>query len=105
MGIDLLTRSGQGEVVSASVPPLRFPTQELLGLALLKANRPVEAAAAFRASLDLRPNRSSALLGLLRASRAGGDKAAAAEAYRRLADNWKRAEPRVLRLLEAERPK
>jgi hypothetical protein len=98
--IEMLRAAGRGEVGNASYPPIRVPSQDLIGAALLKANRPVEAAAAYRASLGMRPNRSSALLGLMQALRASGDTTGAADARRRLADNWQRADPRVLRLLD-----
>lgn len=91
------------DAAGASTPPIFLPMPEVLGEALLKTNQPVEAAAAFRAALAGRPNRSRALLGLARSLKAAGDRAGADEAYGRLAENWKRADPRALQLISAER--
>lgn len=91
------------DAVSASTPPIYIPMHELLGAALLKANQPVEAAAAFRAALAARPNRSRALLGLARSLKASGDQAGANEAFDRLAKNWTGADARALQLIRTER--
>ena len=74
-------------------PPSSLPTHELLGEALLDAGRPAEAAAAFERALELRPNRSTALLGLARARGAAGDMAGAVSAYQKLYANWGSADP------------
>jgi predicted Zn-dependent protease len=74
-------------------PPSSLPTHELLGKALLEAGRPAEAAAAFERALELRPNRSTALLGLARARGAAGDMAGAVSAYQELNANWGGADP------------
>ena len=97
--IAMLKSLALSDAVSASTPPIYIPGNELLGDALLKANQPVEAAAAFRAALVARPNRSRALLGLARSFSAAGDRAGAADAYDRLAKNLQRADPRVRQLL------
>ena len=91
------------EQTSASTPPTSVPTHELLGEMLLQAKQPREAAAAYRAALEARPNRSRALLGLARSLRAAGDQAGADEAFTRLAANWKRADAKAVEMLEAER--
>ena len=91
------------DAASASTPPIYIPINELLGDALLKANQPVEAAAAFRAALGARTNRSRALLGLARSLKTTGDQAGADDAYGRLAKNWTRADARALQLIRAER--
>lgn len=91
------------EQAFASTPPTSVPTHELLGEMLLQANQPGEAAAAYRAALEVRPNRSRALLGLARSLRASGDHAGAEEALKRLALNWKRADAKALTILEDER--
>lgn len=101
--ISLLRTLVLPDAISASTPPIYIPMHELLGDALLKANQPVEAAAAFRAALSARLNRSRALLGVARSLSAAGDRAGADEAYSRLADNWKRADPRVHQLIPASR--
>lgn len=101
--IEMLTALAPTDPASASTPPLYIPVYELLGEALLKANRPAAAAAAFRAAVAARPNRSRALLGLARSLRAAGDRAGADAAYGQLADNWKRADSRARQLISAER--
>ena len=82
-------------------PPTTLRTEELLGEALLKAGRPREAIAAYERALKLTPNRSAALLGLARARHAAGDAPGAAEAYAKLLDNWRDADPDVPALAEA----
>jgi tetratricopeptide (TPR) repeat protein len=82
-------------------PPATLRIEELLGQARLKAGRPREAVAAYERALRLTPNRSNALLGLARARRAAGDGQGAAEAYRRLLDNWRQADADAPALKEA----
>jgi tetratricopeptide (TPR) repeat protein len=82
-------------------PPTTLRTEELLGEARLKAGRPREAIAAYERALQLTPNRSAALLGLGRARNAAGDAAGAADAYAKLLDNWRDADPDVPGLAEA----
>jgi tetratricopeptide (TPR) repeat protein len=74
---------------------LTVPLTEVLGAALFEARRFQEAAAAYERALTQGPNRSAALLGLARAKAAAGDAAGAAAAYAKLAENWKRADPKV----------
>jgi hypothetical protein len=64
------------------------PSHELLGEVLLSAKRPAEAKLAFQRALELAPGRSLALLGLVRAARAAGDRAAANRALATLTANW-----------------
>jgi tetratricopeptide (TPR) repeat protein len=73
-------------------PPQTLRTDELLGEARLKARRAREAVAAFERALQQTPNRSPALLGLARARAAAGDAAGAADAYRKLLENWRDAD-------------
>jgi len=82
-------------------PPTTLRTEELLGEARLKAGKPREAIAAFERGLALTPNRSAALLGLARARQAAGDAAGAAEAYGKLLENWRDADPDLPALAEA----
>ena len=82
-------------------PPTTLRTEELLGEAQLKAGRPREAIAAYERALQLTPNRSTALLGLARARHAAGDETGAADAYRKLLDNWRDADPDLPALAEA----
>lgn len=81
-------------------PPWYLPTHELLGAALLEAERPQEAAAALERGLDRRPGRSAALLGLARARKAAGDLPGAATAYQELLANWSEADPELAPLEE-----
>jgi tetratricopeptide (TPR) repeat protein len=80
--------------IPISGPVFGVPTRELEGELLLGAHRPAEARAAFAAALERYPNRSRALLGLARAARQAGDRAAAHEACQQLAANWRHADPR-----------
>ena len=54
-----------------------YPVRQSLGAALLRANRPQEAATAFRAALNKSPNNGWALFGLAEAYAAAGDDAGA----------------------------
>ncbi|HYT65393.1 MAG TPA: tetratricopeptide repeat protein [Vicinamibacterales bacterium] len=81
--------------------PIAVPTSELLGGLLLKTGRFEEAAAVYQRALTMRANRSAALLGLARARMGAGDRRSAADAYRRLLENWKRADPDLPALAEA----
>jgi tetratricopeptide (TPR) repeat protein len=74
-------------------PSPEKPSHELLGELLLKENRNGLARAAFEASLQRAPQRTESMLGLARAESAMGDKAAAADAWRRLLGIWKNADP------------
>jgi tetratricopeptide (TPR) repeat protein len=65
----------------AVTPAPTLPAAELLGDLLLELNRPEEALAAYRASLDAEPNRFNSLAGAARAASLAGDSGAAA-AYR-----------------------
>lgn len=82
-------------------PPTTLRVEELIGEARLMAGRVAQAIAVYEQALQLTPNRSSALLGLARAHRAAGNRAAAAEAYRRLLENWRNADADLPALREA----
>lgn len=85
------------ELAYAFGPPSpEKPSYELLGELLLKENRNAPARAAFEASLERAPQRTGSLLGLARAESAMGDKAAAAETWRKLHEIWKNADPEYL---------
>jgi tetratricopeptide (TPR) repeat protein len=73
-------------------PVVDKPTSELLGEILLRQKRPAEAKKAFEAALERTPERTSALLGLLRAERALGNRPAADAAARRLRQIWHAAD-------------
>src|SRR5687767_10547476 len=101
--IELLQAAGELEArTSPSGPPYLPPPLEMLGNALLQADRPEESAAAFTKELEIRRNRSESLLGLARARLASGDSKGAVEAYSKLLVNWKHADPDLPDLLEAK---
>jgi tetratricopeptide (TPR) repeat protein len=101
--IELLQAAGDLEArTSPAGPPYLPPALEMLGNALLQADRPEEAAAAFSKELEIRHNRSESLLGLARARLASGDSKGAIEAYSKLLVNWKHADPDLPDLLEAK---
>jgi tetratricopeptide (TPR) repeat protein len=84
-------------------PSPEKPSDELLGELLLKANKAPRAREAFAASLQRAPRRTESLLGLARAERAMGDKAAAEKSYAELLQIWKNAEPGYAPKEEAQR--
>jgi len=83
-------------------PDLVKPSHELYGEILLRAGRPKDAAAQFRTALLRQPNRARSLLGAARAADKSGDSAAAAEAYAKLVEIWKSADPQLAELREAQ---
>ena len=91
------------EQVAHFGPPNVYPPHELLGDALRAVGRPRDAVAAYEKGLELMPNRSLALLGLVRAHRAAGDDSAAARAAARLRENWRRADAEATAGLTARR--
>lgn len=84
-------------------PSVVKPAHELLGEMLLNAGDVGEARAEFERSLAHAPERALSLLGLARAASKAGDRAAAEDAYRRLAAVWRRADPDLPELAEARR--
>jgi Flp pilus assembly protein TadD len=65
----------------AVTPGPTLPASELLGDLLLEQNKPGDALAAYRRSLELYPRRFNSLLGAARAARAAGDSSAARTSY------------------------
>lgn len=82
-------------------PSVVKPAHELLGEMLLNAGNAAEGRAEFERSLAHAPERALSLLGLARAASKAGDRAAAQDAYRRLAAVWRRADPDLPELAEA----
>jgi len=82
-------------------PHLIKPTHELFGEILLRAGKPVEAAAQFNVALLRQPNRARSLLGAARAAAQNGDQAAAVTAYTTLIEQWKQADDGLPELQEA----
>jgi tetratricopeptide (TPR) repeat protein len=101
--IELLTSAAAAPARAPVGPAYTLRVHELFGAALLKVGRAQEAVAAYERALQLTPGRSSALLGLARARAADGDRAAAADAYRALLDNWEHADADVAELDEVRR--
>lgn len=82
-------------------PPLAVkPPHEYAGELLLKAGQADAARAEFERGLQATPRRAFSLLGLARAHRALGDKAAASKAYAELAGIWAGADPGLPELAE-----
>ncbi len=81
-------------------PAIEKPSHELLGEMLFVAARPRDARREFEIALKRTPGRSLTLLDLARACRAAGDSAAARNAYRQLATNWKHADSTVAAVRE-----
>ena len=81
-------------------PSVVKPAHELLGEMLLSLGNAAEARAEFERSLAHAPERALSLLGLARAASKAGDRAAAEDAYRRLATVWRHADADVPELAE-----
>jgi tetratricopeptide (TPR) repeat protein len=84
-------------------PDVVAPAHELLGEALLDADRFSDAAREFQAALDRAPRRARSLLGLARAYAAAGEAAAARAAYGELLGVWHAADQDHAALAEARR--
>ena len=82
-------------------PSVIKPTHELFGEILLRAGKPVEAAAQFKTALLRQPNRARSLLGAARAAAQGGDQTSAATFYAKLLEQWKQADDDLPELREA----
>jgi hypothetical protein len=72
-------------------PAVDKPSHELLGEALLAANRPREALAAFEKSLARAPERTASLAGVMQAAEKLGDAKKAADVRAKLAAIWKQS--------------
>jgi tetratricopeptide (TPR) repeat protein len=73
-------------------PEVAKPTFELIGELLLKMQRPADARKAFETSLDRAPERTSSLMGLMRAAQAQGDVSAAQQTSVKLQQIWHAAD-------------
>jgi tetratricopeptide (TPR) repeat protein len=78
----------------AVTPAPTLPAHELLGDLFMAQQRPADALAAYRRSLELYPRRFNSLLGAARAARAIGDSASAIASYRQLVDVGRRGSRR-----------
>ncbi|HWE99160.1 MAG TPA: hypothetical protein VG248_05135 [Caulobacteraceae bacterium] len=78
--------TGEGAIPMEFGPPsVALPTFELLGEELLRAQRPADAADAFRSALARAPGRTRSLEGLLTSEQRSGDQTAAAATQAELA--------------------
>ncbi len=77
-GLRKVAEAETGLPMEFGPPVVALPTFELLGDELLRAHRPAEAAAAFKAGLARAPGRTRALKGLAEAQRLAGDAPGAA---------------------------
>ncbi len=85
--VALMTAAAELELATpkhAVTPAPTLPAHELLGDLLLTQERPAEALAAYRRSLDLYPRRFNSLLGSARAARTVGDTGMARASYEAL---------------------
>jgi len=73
-------------------PFIDKPTYEALGEALLAANQPADARAAFEKALARTPGRTTALVGLMHAAEKSGDKQKAADVKTQLRAIWSHAD-------------
>jgi Tfp pilus assembly protein PilF len=73
-------------------PGIIKPSHELFGEILLRAGKPVEAAAQFRIALLRQPNRARSLLGAARAARDSGNAPEARSLYAQLQRQWQQAD-------------
>jgi tetratricopeptide (TPR) repeat protein len=73
-------------------PDVVKPTHELLGEVLLGLGRASDAQREFQRALEMAPRRALALLGLVRAATAAGDREAASRALAELRDVWHAAD-------------
>ena len=73
-------------------PSLIKPTHELFGEILLRAGKPVEAAAQFKTALLRQPNRARSLIGSARAAAQSGDQTGAATLYAKLLEQWQQSD-------------
>lgn len=94
--LDLARQAAEREATVEKHPvtpgPL-LPARELYGDMLMKADRPADALAAYRATLDREPRRARALYGAGRAAEAIGDAEAAAEYAKELLEVMRQADP------------
>ena len=74
-------------------PAIDKPSYELLGEALLAANRPKDALTAFEKSLARTPERTASLVGLAQAAEKAGDSARATAVRARLQALWRQPSP------------
>jgi tetratricopeptide (TPR) repeat protein len=73
-------------------PEVEKPTFELIGELLLKMQRPADARKAFETSLARAPERTTSLMGLMRAAKGSGDDTAAQLASTKLQQIWHAAD-------------
>src|SRR5690606_36146056 len=90
---DAVAHYREAAAIEAGIPYMEpaywpYPINQSLGAALIRAGRPAEASAAFRAALVQAPNNGWALYGLARSEAAQGHDLEAAAARRALTQAW-----------------
>jgi tetratricopeptide (TPR) repeat protein len=99
MDAAVATEDAQHSHLQPTLPPI--PAHEFYGRLLLDAGKYESAAMHFRAALKLFPNRALATLGAARATRAAGDRVAAARYAAAFTSMWSKADPGRPELAEA----
>mgnify|MGYP001450394060 CR=1 FL=1 len=84
-------------------PAIAIPSAELLGELLIESGEYERAAAAFSNQLTQTQGRSASLVGLAKASKGAGNKAAAEDAYQRLEKDWHASDSDISKELAAFR--
>ena len=108
-GSDAVLRMQEAAALERDLPPPLGPPRpikpapELFGEILLELGRPREAAAEFERALTRWPNRSLSLLGRARAAAALGDRESTRRHYQQFLVNWRRADPGLPELPEAQK--
>ena len=102
--VEILKAATQAELklpAPLGLPAPIKPAPELLGEVLLEIGRPSEALEPFRQALGRNANRTLSVLGLARASAAGGEPAAARQHYLGLLASYERADADLPEINEA----
>jgi tetratricopeptide (TPR) repeat protein len=102
--IELMTQAASAEDKTPYEfgPPVPLkPAHELLGETLLSLGRPDLARVQFELALLRAPKRALSLLGLARSFEQSGNSAAARATYTELRTIWSRADPEILKALDA----
>ncbi len=102
--LDTLRRAAaleDGMAYAFGPPFVNQPSHELLARELVAAGNPVDALREFALALTRAPRRTPALLGLVRAATAAGERAAAQRASQELMMIWRAADPDLPGLAQA----
>lgn len=102
--VEILKAAAQAELklpAPLGLPAPIKPAPELLGEVLIELGRPAEAIEPFRQALGRNANRTLSVLGLARASAAGGEPGAARQHYRDLLASYEQADANLPEVNEA----